>query len=137
MAKLIGSTLIALLLTSCSMLTDIGAKMAGSAMGIAEDDGLSVELDAQIGDRQNDVETQIGNGVKGTGDVTATKGGKVNVLTKAAESNFEKAESVAITNNKQAPLWMILLLILGWVLPDPMRMWQSIRKPKGADNGKK
>lgn len=111
------------------MLTDIGAKMAGSAMGIAEDDGLSVELDAQIGDRQNDVDSQVG-GVKGTGEVKADRGSKVNVVTKAAESNIEKAEKVEVTNNKQAPFWLIALLIIGWILPDPMQMWNSFRNRK-------
>lgn len=123
------TVIITLLIAGCSTLTDFGAKMAGSALGIAEDDGMSVELDAQIGDRKNDVDSQIG-GVKGTGEVKADRGAKVMVVTKAAESNVEKAEKVEVTNNKQAPFWLIALLVIGWILPDPMQMWRAWRGGK-------
>lgn len=115
--------------TGCSTLTSIGAKMGASALGIAEDDGLSVELDAQIGDRKNDVDSQIG-GVKGTGEVKADRGASVSVVTKAAESNVERADKVKVTNNNHPPFWMIALLVLGWILPDPMDMWRTYRDRK-------
>lgn len=112
----------------CSALTSVGSKLVGNALG-ASDDGVLVELDAQVGDRQNDVKSQIG-GVQGTGEISAEGNAQVQVTTKSTESNVERAEKVAITNNKQAPFWLIALLILGWVLPDPVSMWQSLKGRK-------
>lgn len=122
--------LIATLTLGCSALTSVGSKLVGNALG-ASDDGVSVELDAQVGDRQNDVKSQIG-GVQGTGEISAEGNAQVQVTTKATESNVERAEKVAITNNKQAPFWLIVLLILGWVLPDPVSMWTSFRNRRSG-----
>lgn len=81
---------------------DLLKPVAKGALGA--NDGISV--DAQIGDRANTA--NIDTGEKNT--VTA-----------------EKVEG-GINYIEEGPSpFMIFLLILGWILPDPLRMWNGIK----------
>lgn len=75
---------------------------AKSALGV--DQGLSV--DAQIGDRENDLTVKTGD--ENQVEVQKLEGG----------INY-------IDEGPSFPL--ILLLILGWILPDPVRIWDGIK----------
>jgi hypothetical protein len=54
-----------------------------------------------------------------------------------ALSQFEttKTETTSINSdkvtilNQQVPMWYILLLILGWMLPSPREIWRGITEP--------
>ncbi len=112
-------------LTSCSYMDLIEQVMPGRPK-----EGISV--DAQIGDRQNQVDV---GGVTGTGNIEVEDNGTVNVNTAKTNSNIEEAEEVTINNGPEP--WVLLLLILGWSLPTPLTMFKSIAKRVGVKrNGK-
>lgn len=119
MKKLLTIILIATL-SACSYMDLIKEVIPGMDSG-----GISV--DAQIGDRQNQVD--IG-GVTGTGNIEVEDNGTVNVNTTAVDANVEQAEEVTI-NNGPAP-WILILLILGWVCPTPLTMAKSLLRLVGV-----
>lgn len=112
--------LVALPLLGCSTLKDIGTGAVKGAMG---GDKGGIELDTQLGDRETETNLQTA-GARGTGDVSAKDNAKVNVKSESAGTKFNKATGVNI-KNENVPLWVVLLLILGWVLPDPVKMWNQ------------
>lgn len=77
----------------------------GAKAALGANDGVSV--DAQIGDRQNDVELRAGD--NNSVEAKEIKGG-VNYI--------DEGPSFPV----------LLLLILGWMLPDPLRIWSGIKK---------
>lgn len=105
----------------------MGAGAVQGALGTSKQGGI--ELDAQIGDKETKTNLQT-SGTRGTGDVSAKGNAKVNVNSESSGTKFDNATGVNI-KNENIPLWVILVLILGWVLPDPMSMWrQSFGKGK-------
>ena len=66
--------------------------------------GLSVELETVVGDKQEAVNTQIGN----TSD---TK---------------QEAETINNQTINETDYFMLILLVLGWVLPTPSNMWKGL-----------
>lgn len=102
----------------------LASSLAGcSWLGVVKDvfmpssSGLSVDAELTVGDKQEEVNTEV-VGNKETTHNTA------DVLNQTYE-----------TVNEAAPWWVVLLLILGWVLPEPTRMGRWIRgKVKGGRN---
>jgi hypothetical protein len=73
-------------------------------------DGISVDAEMTIGDKKEEVNTEV------VGEKTTTH----NVADKVYNTYQEM--------NEAAPWWIILLLILGWVLPAPHHMWDGLLK---------
>jgi len=88
-------------ITACSAM-DLLKPIAKSTLGSS--DGISV--DAQIGDRENEVTVD-------TGDKNSVEAAKI----EGGINYVDEGPSFPI----------ILLLILGWILPDPLRMWNGIK----------
>lgn len=97
------------MLIGCSAL-DVIKNVAGGAMSKG-----GIEVDAQIGDRE--LEGNIG-GVQGSGKIEIKDGNAI-VTTNVTKSKVEQAESVEI-NNYETPVWLIIALVLGWILPTPL-----------------
>ena len=94
----------------CSSLGLIKAVMPGKS-------GTNVNANAQVG-KEN---TQQ---VVGQQDNTKIEGENVNVSQKENDSsiNTSKVDSL-IQNNTNVPMWYLLLLVLGWLLPSPQEIW--------------
>lgn len=99
-------------LQSCSAV-DVAKFFTG-----ATSKGLSV--DAQIGDKKAEI-----SGQKGTGDIKVKDNGTVSVNTSKTDSNIERAEEVTINNT--IPPWIMVLLLAGWILPQPSTMWINVK----------
>jgi hypothetical protein len=101
--------LLTLTLTSCTAL-DIAKGV------LKEPTGISV--DAQIGDKTANVGTNDNSQVNledVRGDVKVSKSNK----------NFNDAGQVTI--NEGLNIWYLIILVLGWLLPSPTRMYKEIR----------
>lgn len=96
----------------CSSLGLIKAAMPGKS-------GTNVNANAQVG-KEN---TQQ---VVGQQDNTKIEGENVNVSQKENDSsiNTSKVDSL-IQNNTNVPMWYLLLLVLGWLLPSPQEIWNG------------
>ena len=96
----------------CSSLGLIKAAMPGKS-------GTNVNANAQVG-KEN---TQQ---VVGQQDNTKIEGENVNVSQKENDSsiNTSKLDSL-IQNNTNVPMWYLLLLVLGWLLPSPQEIWNG------------
>jgi len=94
----------------CSSLGLIKAVMPGKS-------GTNVNANAQVG-KEN---TQQ---VVGQQDNTKIEGENVNVSQKENDSsiNTSKVDSL-VQNNTNVPMWYLLLLVLGWLLPSPQEIW--------------
>ena len=79
--------------------------------------GSGVNANAQVG-KEN---TQQ---VVGQQDNTKIEGENVNVSQKENDSsiNTSKVDSL-VQNNTNVPMWYLLLLVLGWLLPSPQEIW--------------
>ena len=78
-------------------------------------EGLSVDAEMVVGDKQEEVNTEIV--------------GKKETTVNTADSIVNTYQTV----NEQYPFWVVALLILGWVLPSPHQMWSSFwRKRHGS-----
>lgn len=79
--------------------------------------GTNVNANAQVG-KEN---TQQ---VVGQQDNTKIEGENVNVSQKENDSsiNTSKVDSL-VQNNTNVPMWYLLLLVLGWLLPSPQEIW--------------
>ena len=106
-----------LLLTSCSALD-----VMKSAMSAGEPSGISV--DAQIGDRENDVQLTGTKVIEGS--LTASDDSTVIVDTSTHET-ASQIETAGVVNIEQIPTSVLLLLILGWLLPTPTTMYRGIK----------
>ena len=96
----------------CSSLGLIKAAMPGKS-------GTNVNANAQVG-KEN---TQQ---VVGQQDNTKIEGENVNVSQKENDTsiNTSKVDSL-IQNNTNVPMWYLLLLVLGWLLPSPQEIWNG------------
>jgi hypothetical protein len=102
----------------CAMLLLQGCTALGLAKAILPGkSGTSVNANAQVG-KEN---TQQ---VVGQQDNTKIEGENVNVSQKENDSsiNTSKVDSL-IQNNTNVPMWYLLLLVLGWLLPSPQEIW--------------
>ena len=95
-----------------------------TALGLAKavlpgKSGTSVNANAQVG-KEN---TQQ---VVGQQDNTKIEGENVNVSQKENDTsiNTSKVDSL-IQNNTNVPMWYLLLLVLGWLLPSPQEIWSG------------
>jgi hypothetical protein len=98
------------LIQGCTALGLVKAVMPGNS-------GTSVNANAQVG-KEN---TQQ---VVGQQDNTKIEGENVNVSQKENDTsiNTSKVDSL-IQNNTNVPMWYLLLLVLGWLLPSPQEIW--------------
>ena len=96
----------------CSAVGAIKSLMPGKS-------GTNVNANAQVG-KEN---TQQ---VVGQQDNTKIEGENVNVSQKENDSsiNTSKVDSL-IQNNTNVPMWYLLLLVLGWLLPSPQEIWNG------------
>jgi hypothetical protein len=117
--KTLLGVLFAFIVLGCSALDF--AKIGKSVLGASDKGGLSV--DAQIGDRKNDVDTDVGS-TNTTGNVSAKGNGTVRIENESASSKVESAEKVTVNN---VPVWIVLLALLGWVCPTPQDMVRKYR----------
>ena len=87
-------------LVGCSSLNPLAVLTAV----IGDKPGLSVDTELVVGDKNQDLEIQVGN------------------------VNHQAAKTI---NNQNAPPILILLLVLGWVLPTPATMirWMLSKIP--------
>jgi len=65
------------------------------------------------------VDTEI---VAGDKAINTEVSGKKETTNNTADAITQTYNSV----NKQAPWWIIVLLILGWILPQPSKMWSNL-----------
>ncbi len=92
--------LLSLTLASCSAL-DVAGMLFDSG------GGPSLEVDTTIGDKEEAVVGRVGD----TSEIVSESiTGGVNT-----------------TNVEEMPPWVVLLLILGWLLPDPKVMYNEIK----------
>lgn len=119
MRKLIALVVVAFSLTACSALDWVKPFLPGG------NDGISAE--AQVGDRNNALgdheeysqEIEVEDV---TGDVSIKS--ESTKVEQRSEVRVDNAADVSVTN---ISVWLILLLILGWLLPTPTTMWRGIR----------
>lgn len=119
--RLITFFMVTMLTLSCSMLTDFAGKAITGAM---TGDKKGISLDAQVGDRENEV--TLGEKV-GVGDIQAKDGGSVNVKNVKSDTKFESAGEVVI-QYENIPPWLIILLLITWALPTPTSCWRAIKQ---------
>jgi len=70
--------------------------------------GIQTEIEVVAGDKNQEVATGAVVGKKETNNNTAD----------AITQTYN-------TMNEQAPWWVIVLLVLGWVMPSPSNMWKG------------
>ena len=93
-------------------------------MGGGKSSGPTVNADVQVG--KNNTKALVSNS-----ESTDTKAGDNAVITNTkVESQLAPSGSVDSINvmNQDIPLWMILLLVLGWILPSPIEIWRGFLK---------
>ena len=98
----------------CSAIGAVKSLMPGKS-------GTNVNANAQVG-KEN---TQQ---LVGKQENTKIEGENVNVNQTKKETdtsiNTSKVDSL-IQNNTNVPLWYLLLLVLGWLLPSPQEIWNG------------
>jgi len=102
-----------LLLAACSPLDLIKPMLSGGS-------GPSLEVDTTVGDKEESVVGRVGDTTEIS---TESLSGGINT-----------------TNIQDIPPWVLLLLVLGWVLPTPNRIWieaKSYLEKKMRKTGKK
>lgn len=120
MKKLLAIVVMATALSACSALSWIKPLVGG---------GDSYSVDAQAGDRNATLGDKKNNSTKNDVEVSKVHG-PVNVDAKTtnvdnkADYKFDSVKEVGISN---APMWLVLLMILGWCLPTPTRMMRGIK----------
>jgi len=93
-------------------------------MGGGKSSGPTVNADVQVG--KNNTKALVSNS-----ESTDTKAGDNAVITNTkVESQLAPSGNVDSINvmNQDIPLWMILLLVLGWILPSPIEIWRGFLK---------
>jgi hypothetical protein len=93
-------------------------------LGGGKSSGPTVNADVQVG--KNNTKALVSNS-----ESTDTKAGDNAVITNTKNENQVQAEgSVDSINvmNQDIHLWMILLLVLGWILPSPIEIWRGFLK---------
>ena len=93
-------------------------------LGGGKSSGPTVNADVQVG--KNNTKALVSNS-----ESTDTKAGDNAVITNTkVESQLAPSGNVDSINvmNQDIPLWMILLLVLGWILPSPIEIWRGFLK---------
>ena len=93
-------------------------------LGGGKSSGPTVNADVQVG--KNNTKALVSNS-----ESTDTKAGDNAVITNTkVESQLAPSGNVDSINvmNQDIPLWMILLLVLGWILPSPIEIWSGFLK---------
>lgn len=100
------------LLQGCSALAVTKALMPGKS-------GTNVNANAQVG--KENTQQVVANQ-----ENTNIEGENVNVSQKETDTsiNTSKVDSL-IQNNTNVPMWYLLLLVLGWLLPSPQEIWNG------------
>ena len=103
----------------CAMLLLQGCTALGLAKVLMPEKkaGTSVNANAQVG--KENTQQVVANQ-----ENTKIEGENVNVSQKENDSsiNTSKVDSL-IQNNTNVPMWYLLLLVLGWLLPSPQEIW--------------
>ena len=99
-----------ILLQGCTALGLVKAVMPGKS-------GTSVNANAQVG--KENTQQVVANQQN-----TKIEGENVNVSQKETDTsiNTSKVDSL-VQNNTNVPMWYLLLLVLGWLLPSPQEIW--------------
>tara|TARA_R110002020_G_scaffold130012_2_gene290941 strand:+ start:1015 stop:1386 length:372 start_codon:yes stop_codon:yes gene_type:complete len=114
MMKIIIALLLSISLSSCTAL-GVAKMLSGKSKG----GGTNVAANTQVGKQNNqslvdqsqdqEINAEVvqieTSAIKPSGDV-----GKISVM------------------NQDIPMWVILLLVLGWVLPSPIEIWRGFLK---------
>ena len=70
--------------------------------------GLSVDTEIVVGDKEEEINTEV----VGNKEIT--------------HNTADTIANTYQTMNEQAPWWVMILLILGWLLPMPSQMWRGL-----------
>jgi len=99
-----------ILLQGCTALGLVKAVMPGNS-------GTDVNANAQVG--KENTQQVVANQQN-----TKIEGENVNVSQKENDTsiNTSKVDSL-VQNNTNVPMWYLLLLVLGWLLPSPQEIW--------------
>ena len=99
-----------ILLQGCTALGFVKAVMPGKS-------GTDVNANAQVG--KENTQQVVANQQN-----TKIEGENVNVSQKETDTsiNTSKVDSL-VQNNTNVPMWYLLLLVLGWLLPSPQEIW--------------
>jgi hypothetical protein len=99
-----------ILIQGCSSLGLIKAAIPGKS-------GTNVNANAQVG--KENTQQVVANQ-----ENTKIEAENVSVSKKDNDSSItsEKVESL-VQNNTNVPMWYLLLLVLGWLLPSPQEIW--------------
>lgn len=83
-------------------------------MSLLTGGGPNVAANVQAGAENNQTGAQVGDIIKAeTVNTGVTPSGSIEALN---------------VTNEDIPMWVVLLLILGWVLPSPQEMWRGFLK---------
>ena len=98
------------LIQGCTALGLVKAVMPGKS-------GTDVNANAQVG--KENTQQVVANQQN-----TKIEGENVNVSQKETDTsiNTSKVDSL-VQNNTNVPMWYLLLLVLGWLLPSPQEIW--------------
>ena len=98
------------LIQGCTALGLVKAVMPGNS-------GTDVNANAQVG--KENTQQVVANQQN-----TKIEGENVNVSQKETDTsiNTSKVDSL-VQNNTNVPMWYLLLLVLGWLLPSPQEIW--------------
>ena len=115
-----GLSLRLLLLPLVLMLT---VSCSSGALGILTGGGPNVAANTQVGKTNtqtigttNNVEQKLENPV-------------ANTIKQSNDSNSVQADRVETVVVNEVPIWVVLLLLLGWLLPSPNEMGRWLRSP--------
>ena len=86
--------------------------------------GTEVKADVQVG------KTNTKALVSNSESTETNTGDNATITNSKVESQLAPQGDVDSINvmNQDIPLWMILLLVLGWVLPSPIEIWRGFLK---------
>jgi hypothetical protein len=118
--SLSGLSLRLLLLPLVLMLT---VSCSSGALGILTGGGPNVAANTQVG-KTNTQTIGTTNNVEQRLEV-----GVAERINQANDNNKVKADAVQTVVVNEVPVWVILLLLLGWLLPSPNEMGRWIRSP--------
>ena len=83
-------------------------------MSLLTGGGPNVAANVQAGKENNQTGAQVGDIIKAdTVNTGITPSGSIEALN---------------VTNEDIPMWVVLLLILGWVLPSPQEIWRGLLK---------
>jgi hypothetical protein len=96
---------------------------SSGALGVLTGGGPNVAANTQVG-KTNTQTIGTTNNVEQRLEV-----GVAERINQANDNNKVKADSVQTVVVNEVPVWVILLLLLGWLLPSPNEMGRWIRSP--------